>query len=246
MKKLLLVLSLVILFFSLVHADVYIKTKSHTDAFEMMGRKQPAKDEVNEQWIGKNKYALISSAQNMIIDLDKKVMYIIYNQTKSYIETKLPLDLTKLIPDQYASMLSMIKVTAKVNPNNQTKTIGKWKCSGYDVELNIQAMMAMTLKMKVWASTDVPFDWKTYVQKMQPAIMKARSAQMPFGDDVVEEFLKIKGIQIASETTMNIMGANMRVTTEVQDISKKPAPAGIYEVPAGYKKQDKLTLRQGF
>jgi hypothetical protein len=46
--------------------------------------------------------------------------------------------------------------------------------------------------------------------------------------------------------TMNMMGANMRVTTEVVEVSQKPAPAGTYSVPVGYKKQDKLTIKQGF
>ena len=246
MKKLLLILSVVVLFTALVNADVYIKTKTHTDAIEMMGQKQPAKDEVSEQWIGDNKYAMVTPAQNMVMDLSKNVMYIIYPSNKSYVEAKLPLDISKLIPEQIAQMMSMIKISAKVSPTSQTKTIKKWKCTGYDVEMNIQAMMSMTMKMKIWATTDVPFDWKIFTQKMQPAIMKARSAQMPFGDDLLKEFQKIKGIQVASETTMNIMGANMRVTTEVLEITKKSAPAGIYSVPAGYKKQDKLTIKQGF
>jgi hypothetical protein len=245
MKKLILILSVFVIFTALITADVYIKTKTHTDAFEMMGKKQPAKDQVSEQWLGKNKFATITGIQNMVFDIGKSVMYIIYPKTKTYVEAQLPLDMSKLLPEQMAQMMSMIKVTVKVSPTSQTKTIGKWKCNQYDVVMNIQAMMSMTMNMKIWATTDVPFDWKTYMDKMFPNLMKLQSANMPFGEDMLNEFKKIKGYQVASELTMSIMGANMRVTTEVVEISKKSAPSGIYSVPAGYKKQDKLTIKQG-
>lgn len=245
MKKLVLIVTLVIVSFAFLSADVYIKTKTHRDAFEMMGQKQPAKDEITEQWLGKNKFATKTSNQNMVIDLGKSVMYVIYPQTKSYVEAQLPLDMAKLLPEQMAQMMSMFKLTVTVTPNGQTKKVGKWNCSGYDVVMSLTGMMPMTMNMKVWASKDVPFDWKTYMDKMFPNLMKVQSANMPFGEEMLNEFKKIKGYQVASELTMSIMGANMRVTTEVVEITEKPAPAGTYSVPAGYTKQDKMTIQRG-
>jgi hypothetical protein len=35
----------------------------------------------------------------------------------------------------------------------------------------------------------------------------------------------------------------MKASTIVTEISTKPAPAGVYAVPAGYTKQDKLTMQ---
>jgi hypothetical protein len=53
MKRLILVLILLAFTFSFLTADVYIKQKTHTDAFKMMNQEQPAKDVITEQWIGK-------------------------------------------------------------------------------------------------------------------------------------------------------------------------------------------------
>lgn len=242
MKKLLLILTLVIVSFAFLSADVYIKTKTHTDAMEIMGQKQPAKDEVSEQWIGDNKFANISSNQSTIIDINKSRLYVVYPQTKSYVEAELPLDMSKLLPEQIAQMMSMMKVTVTVTPSGETKKIGKWNCSGYDAVMDI---MSMKMNMKIWATTDVPFDWKSFGEKMLPNIMKISSAQMSFGEDMINEFKKIKGYQVASEMTMNMMGANIHVTSEVLEISKKTAPAGTYSVPAGYTKQDKMTIKRG-
>jgi hypothetical protein len=65
---------------------------------------------------------------------------------------------------------------------------------------------------------------------------------MMLDDASVKEFSKIKGYQIATETTGEIMGAKMHSTTEVVEISKKNAPAGIYAPPTGYTKTTSVSM----
>jgi hypothetical protein len=38
------------------------------------------------------------------------------------------------------------------------------------------------------------------------------------------------------------MGAKIRQTTEVVEITQKAAPASVWTVPAGYTKSDKLSM----
>jgi len=241
MKKLFLIVTLVFVSFAFLCADVYIKSNTHTDAFEIMGKKQPAKDEITEQWIAADKFTNIMSAQTMVVDLSKKMMFVIYHGTQKYVEAPLPLDISQLIPEQAAAMMKMMKMTVTVTPTGETKTIGKWNCRGYDVNMN---MAVMTMKIKSWATTDVPFDWQNYSEKMYSVFMKATMAMLD--ENAIAEFKKIKGFQVAGEMTMSVMGQTMKTVSNVLEISKKPAPAGIYSVPAGYTKQAKLTMKQGF
>ena len=235
MKKILFTAWLILLFSVFLTADVYIKTNVHTDAFAMMGQNQPAKDEVMEQWVGNNQLVNKTGDKIMILDMSKNVMFIVNPKDKSYVETALPLDMSKLVPKEAASMLSMMKVTVTVTPNNQTQKINKWNCTGYDVDMN---MMMMQMKMKVWATVDVPFDWKLFGK------MYANVAKIQFMDDnAINEFKKIAGFQVASEMTMNVMGSNMKVTTQVVEIITKDAPAGTYMVPPGFSKKDTLSLQ---
>ena len=235
MKKIVFTLFLVLAFSVLASADVYIKSSVHTDAFAMMGKNQPAKDEVMEQWLGNNQLVNITGDKIMIMDMIKNVMFIVNSKEKSYVETTLPLDMAKLVPKEAAQMLSMMKVTVKVTPNGQTQKINQWNCTGYDVDMN---MMMMQMKMKVWATIDVPFDWKVFAK------MYANVSKMQFMDDnAIAEFMKITGYQVASEMTMNMMGSDMKVTSQVLEITKKDAPAGVYEVPAGFSKKDSLSLQ---
>jgi hypothetical protein len=243
MKKLLLILTLVVFTAAFLCADVYIKTKTHTDAVEMMGQKQPAKDAFTEQWIGKDKFAQMMGKMSTILDLAKNKVFIIMHSSKTYLEVSLPLDMSKLMPEQMAQMMGNMKVSVTVNPNNQTKQIGKWNCKGYDVGMDIQFMMPMKMKMKIWATMDVPFDWKAFSEKMYPVVMKATSMRMPFGDEIVKEFQKIKGFQVATEMSMNMMGTEMKMNSQVVEITNKTAPAGTYSVPAGYTKNEKLSMK---
>jgi len=218
----------------LLRADVFIKTNVHTDGFEMMGQKQPAKDEVTEQWVGNNLLVNKAADKIMIMDMNKKLMFIVNPKDKTYVETALPLDMSKLVPKEAAGMMSMMKVTVKVAANGQTKKIGQWNCNGYDVDIN---MMMMQMKMKVWASTDVPFDWKSFAK------MYTNVSKMQFMDDAaIAEFMKINGYQVASEMSMDMMGSKIKVTSQVVEISQKAPPAGTYSVPAGYTKKDTLSM----
>ncbi|HSQ35898.1 MAG TPA: DUF4412 domain-containing protein [Candidatus Binatia bacterium] len=235
MKKILFAVVFLLAIAVFLSADVYIKSNVHTDAFTMMGKNQPAKDEVMEQWIGNNLMTNISGDKVMILDMNKNLMFIVNPKEKSYIETTLPLDMSKLIPKEMAPMMAMMKMTVKVAPNGKTQKVGTWNCTGYDVDMS---MSMMQMKMKVWATTEVPFDWKAFSK------MYANVAKMQFMDDSsIAEFMKINGYQILSEMTMNVMGADMKVTTQVAEITKKAAPAGVYSVPAGFTKKDSLSLQ---
>ncbi|HHF51398.1 MAG: DUF4412 domain-containing protein [Candidatus Aminicenantes bacterium] len=233
-KTLTIILSLLVFAAVSFSAEVYIKQQTHTDAIEMMGQSQPAKDEVNHMWLADNKMATHGTDQSVIINLDKSKMYMINHQTKTYVEMDLPLDISKYFPPQFAQMMSSI--TIKVTPTGETQKIGNWNCSGYDVDSTI---MMMNQKQKIWASTDVPFDWNMYAEKMLPKLMQGT---MMLSEESVKEFMKIKGFQIRTESTMNVMGNEMKSYSEVIEITKKNAPAGTFDPPSDYEKKDQFSM----
>jgi hypothetical protein len=238
MKKLFVVIFILLAMASWASAEIYVKSKAHTDAISMMGQNRPAQDTFSEQWIGDDQFANITENLTTIIDLKKNIFYMINHKDKTYVETTLPLDMSKLLPPEMSAMAGMMKASITVTPTGQSKTIGQWNCSEYDVTMT---MMMMPVKMKVLATTDVPFDVSKYMLKMYGNVLKA---QMQLDDNAVQEVMKVKGFWIASDTTMEMMGQKMHTTTEVVEISKKGAPAGAYSVPAGYTKQDRLSMKQ--
>ena len=238
MKRTITAILCVLAIASFASADIYVKSKVHTDPMSMMGQNQPAKDSVSEQWMGTDKFAMLSDQSSSVVDLAKNVMYMINHKSKTYIEAKLPFDFASLLPPQMASMMQgMMKMTVTVSPTGGTKTIGSWACDEYDVTMN---MMMMPMKIKVYATKDVPFDLAAYMANIYGTMLKS---QFRLDEASVSEMMKVKGFWISSETTMEMMGAKIRTTSEVIEISKKTPPAGVYSVPAGYAKQDKLSMQ---
>jgi hypothetical protein len=238
MKKFLICLMMISVVALSLSADVYIKSKTHTDAMSVMGQNTPAKDGFSEQWIGNDMFAMISEDQSYVIDLKKNIGYIINHASKTYVETPLPLDLAKLLPPEAAAFAGMMKMTMTVNPTNDTKKIGQWNCAGYE---STTTVMGMAIKTKIWASTDVGFDVAAFNSKIFSNFVKG---QMMVDDASVKEMAKIKGFQISSDTSGEIMGAKMKSTTEVVEIAKKDAPANVYGVPAGYTKKATLDMSE--
>jgi len=230
MKKSILILTLLVFSFAFLHADVYIKQQTKTGAF--MG--QPAKEMIQETWLGKNKMATISDEMNMILNLDENKMYMILNKTKKYIEASLPLDMTKFMPEQMAGMMKkmMEGMSLTIQPNGQTKQVGKWNTKGYSANIT---MMGMEMKMTFWATTDVPFDWKSYAS-LYAEIYKA---QFRMGEKFMEEYKKVQGFPVLTE--MNMMGMDVKST--VVEITKKSPTTDVYSVPQGYSKTDKLPMK---
>ena len=218
-------------------AEVYVKTKTHADAMTMMGQSVPARDDVNETWIGGTKMATLMKDSAFVVDLDRNTMFIVNHREKTYVETPLPVDFTKMLPPEAAPMAEMMKVSATVQPTGETKRVGQWDCTGYAATLTV---MGMTMNVRIWASTQVPFDAAAFTAKMMPAIVQG---QMRLDEKSVAEFAKIKGFQIATETTGDMMGAKLRTTSEVVEIVTKPAPAGIFAPPAGYTKKATLSMQ---
>jgi len=230
MKKIALIVTLVVLTTAFLCADVYIKQLTKTGAF--MG--QEAKEVVNEIWLGNNKMATVSPDMSMIMDIAGKKIFLITHANKSYVETDLPLDMSKLLPPQMAAMMD--GMTLSVQPNGQTKKVGNWNTKGYDFTISV---MGMNMKMTMWASKDVPFDWKKY-SDMSGELYKA---MLKGGESFMKEFEKIDGYPVASEMNMMGMGLNVEMTTV--EISEKSPGAGVYSVPAGYNKTDKMSMGGG-
>jgi len=209
----------------LAKADMHVKRKVHMDAF--MG--QPASDEEASMWLAKDKFRY-DAARNMtqIVRLDKKKLYMINHGNQSYSEIDIPIDLSQALDPQAQQMMQSLQTSVTVTDTGETQKIGNWNCNKYTIEINISMMMSMTMSMDWWVSKDVGADLIKLYQKHYGEVLVAN----PMMQDLVDKIKEIKGFPIKTEFSM--MGMSM--TDEVVSIEKEKAPAGTYDVPAGYTK----------
>jgi len=232
-------------------ADIYMKQKVHTDELKVMGQTQPAKDEISVIWLGENLARMDQGAATSSILLgEKKVLFMLDHNKKTYAE--MPLDLNKMFdesagaaagddPEMAAAkekmpafMKNMMKgamgsMSAKVTETGETKKIGSWNCRKYLIEMDMG--MAGKTNSEAWATEDLKIDYSLYFTSAN-----AMLASQPGFDKIVKEMQKVKGVIVYQTAKINVMGSEVTSTTELLECSDKSAPAGNYEVPAGYKK----------
>jgi hypothetical protein len=233
MKKIWSVILTVLVLAIFLQADYLIKTKMHMDAFEMMGQKQPATDEVVENWIGKDRMLTHQQEKIFVVRLDLKKMFYIMPKTKSYIEIVLPFDITSLLPPEASQMMGMMKMTVTVTPTSNTKVINNMNCKEYKVEMK---MMMGSYMLDMWVTKDIKIDFNAYNE------MYTNVSAMGFIENV-EEFKKINGYPIHTEMTINMMGMNIKGYNTVIEVTEKTPPAGTYDPPAGFQKKEKLDMQ---
>jgi len=125
-----------VMFIQTAWSDVYMKQKQHTDAMQIMGQTQPAKDIISESWLTPNKMAVINPKQDIIFDLDKKTITMVNHENKTY--STMPMDFSKAMEkdnkdmaEMYKAMGQMMQIKMTVTPVNERKKIGNWNCRKY-------------------------------------------------------------------------------------------------------------------
>jgi hypothetical protein len=132
-------------------------------------------------------------------------------------------------------MQNMMKMDAVVQETKDRKTIKNWKCRKYIMTIN-SAMGPIT--NEVWATEDLNVDRKVYEQLASRMLSSMPGLQSSV-ESMKKEMEKIKGVQVMTLSSFTMMGQSHNTTTELLEFKEGKAPAGIFDVPAGYKKQAK-------
>ena len=127
-------------------------------------------------------------------------------------------------------MAPMLKMEIAVKPTGETKKIRDWSAKKYDVTTT-GAMGTTTIV--IWATRDLKLDMSAYKD-----MMSHLEALNPGAADLAKELAKIEGVEVLKDMTTSTMGVNIGSREELVSVEDKPAPAGHYELPAGYKQTE--------
>jgi len=225
------------------HADIYLKQKRQTDAVTIMGQTQPAEDVISEIWITPDGIRSNTDGESTIMMLDKQKIILVNHTDKTY--RVRPMGMDKMMeksvkgqsPEEKAEMQgmmkNMMKMDVSVAATGQTRTIRGWNCQKY--RLTMDTMMGKIVN-EVWATQDLKVDQKLY-DRLNTAMMGAMPGMQQGLKDIQDEMKKIKGVQVKTISTQQIMGKDRTTTTELLDYKEAEAPAGLLEIPSGYSEK---------
>jgi hypothetical protein len=213
-------------------ADTRLEMKSHTDAFQMMGQSQPAQDKTITFWIAGDRVLREDGDNAFLYRGDQNKLYIIDHEAKTYSGVALPIDLLALMPaemrGQMQGLLQQMAMTATVTPTDERKEIGGWSARRYDVHMENQ--MGMKIDSTVWATEEAASDLQAF-----RGLYAAMGSLQPGGASAVDELMKVQGVPVLSETRIEGMGGSFGSREELLSATEAAAPAGTYELPAGYQ-----------
>jgi hypothetical protein len=222
-------------------ADTLLTSKSHTDAFSILGQNQPAEDRTISTWIAGDRIARLGDKADYIVRLDQNKIYIVDHNDKTFSPIDLPVDMKKILPPEMAQMMEqmsgMMKMDATVTPTDEQQRIGDWNAKKYLIAVNA---MGIDIDIESWHSTDVAVDYGALRQ-----LATHRAALQPQGGDWIRKVAEIEGYPVRETVSMKFMGTPMRMTQELVAVEEKAAPAGTYEVPAGYTEKAFDPMAQG-
>lgn len=223
-------------------ADDYLKIRHVSEAYEVMGQKQPASEEIVETWLSTDKARMnTSESSSVILRGDRQMIYILDHAQKTYSE--LPMNVGQAMSDMFGEMGgteeqaqmmaqmmgAMMKINAKVVETGETRTVNQWNCRVY--QMTLEMPMGATVS-EICATEELGVDMGLY-HKVGNAMM---AGQQGF-QEMLREMEKIKGISVLTTSTANVMGATMKTSEELLEHKKMSAPEGAFDIPAEYRKQ---------
>lgn len=226
----------------LAQADTHIVTKSTTSQFVMGRDTIPASEMTSNIWMGKDHAIMKMDTASVLIDMAKSKMYMLDNNSKTYVE--MPIGSMNEMMDamgvdstdeQSAAVMEMMKnmmgnMKFTVTPTEETKKIGDYDCKRYDVSMD---MSMLKMNSQVWASKAIDVDMGTYFR-----LSNAMMAMFPGMEDAIAEWKKIEGFPVLTVGTTDMMGQELKTTSEMISAEQADAPAGTYAIPEGYTKKE--------
>jgi uncharacterized membrane protein len=229
-------------------ADIFMKQKTQSQGASMPGMSQENEEEIQTIWVAENRLRSDEGDHSVIMLLDKKKMYMLDHDKKTY--TEMPMNVGEMMdskmqdamagedmsPEEKAMMQSMMKgatdIKVTVTPTSERKKIGEWNCRKYMQEM--KTMMGPTTS-EIWATEELKVDYDVY-EKFMGAMGAAEGSFGNMMSSMAEEMKKIKGVPVLTTTTINMMGTTMSSITELIEFKEASAPKGTFSIPSGYKK----------
>jgi len=241
MKRMFTLLALVLLASALVHADVYSKKVVRDDTYFIGIPWGSTEIGVEELWIGERQAALTQEGKTYVLDLDRSTFVFISHAAGTYVEMPLPLDLSLVLSDEIQHRYETDSQAGEVQETGETADVLEKSCREYDVvywtprhgeQQNLR-------KIKVWATTDLDFDWRIFEQLLENMRqLHNRDARLR------QELLKIEGLQMRLELHNDGFFWDRRFVSEAVEFAEKEPPPGTYVPPADYVRKEQVTSQE--
>jgi hypothetical protein len=173
----------------------------------------PAQERRSEYtlWLRKDRAARIGAGPRMVARLDRGESYFIDDAKKKV--TVIRLD----------ELPRALEGAPQIERTGETRTIGAWNAERYD--MTIELAPGQTGTFVLWVSADLDIELDAY---------RAYAKSVDRGEGLSTAIANLPGYPVLQETDFGIA----KSTTRLIAASEEPAPAGTYDVPETYRREE--------
>jgi hypothetical protein len=228
------VLTLCLLFASSLAADVLLTKRRDADELIFQGRVAPGSENQKvEIWIGLDRVRRDDGRTAMILRLDQKKLYFVNHADRTWSATDLRQEGARWTAT--ATYIAgpgddVWRWHAKTEPTSETRKVGSWQAARHRVSLSSETGTAERIRLDWWVAPDLKVD-----DAPLRTLMLLLASFGPAGDEWLSMVLTLPGHPVLYERVEKQPDVEVKVREELVSVREREAPAGIYDVPAGYR-----------
>ncbi len=192
---------------------------------------------IGETWFGDGRIALEENGKRYILDRSKNILIYINHRRETYVEISLPVDRSGVISDRLKWRFQEVQYEGDMKKTRSTREYMDKICTKYYLatwEMRGDVKGSGN-RIEVWTTMDVPFD-----VTLLHDLMNSRRILTPRSPRLVEEMKKLEGLQMIIEQSEKRFPYKTRYATKIVEIAREKTPDGIFEIPEGYEKKERL------
>jgi hypothetical protein len=205
------------------------------------GRKATDLTIAREWWFGRNRMVFVTQDWRYVFDKTRNRILVINTKDRYFVEASMTVDTRELIEPGYVKALDRFRANGTVERSPKKKIVLGRECAGTVISewLVNDNQHFFDRDRTIYASTDVPFDWRLSRDLGAWMLYFFNPEMTYFGG-----MRSIEGFPLA-ETDVSVRNTQrMAYGTEVTDIREAIPPDGFYDIPEGFSRREKLFQRE--
>jgi hypothetical protein len=249
MEKIFAAASIFLLGIASAQADVYVRGILRVPGSYRWAHNVPDVEVVREWWFGQNKMTFISTGWSyeynprwdwrFTLEKETNGLLAVNLSERWYVELALDADPLTLFDSGLAGYFKVFQMGGRVVNTGEKETILGRECEVFKVEEWVEAAKAnrfYEIERTMRLTTDVPFPWRIFEE------LRRRLTALFNPDEALSKgWSGLEGFILAEDVLFFELAGKLSWSFAVEEISEKPAPAGIFDIPANFQKKEKIT-----
>jgi len=191
-----------------------------------------------EWWFSQNQMAFITEDWRYVFDRSHGLILVINTRDQYFVEAAMTAAPRDLVEPAYLEALGRIRANGATSKSPFKKTVLGRECPGTVISewLADDNLHFFDRDRTVYATADVPFDWRLNRDLTVWMVSFFNPEMSYFGG-----LRSIEGFPLAETDIYIRKGQRINYGSEVKNIREAAPPKGLYEVPAGFSRREKLS-----